>query len=114
MFHQKKTSNAGYIHQKPAAQTNTSIQGQKELNPSSIGSFLSKHWWALAYYQKNKKIKKAPSSIYVCYYNYYLTTFYNSLTLPAIHCHLIHKLHIATYYLDYVSVKLLNLSECYL
>jgi hypothetical protein len=59
MFHQKKKiSNAGYIHQKPAAQTNTSIQGQKELNPSSIGSFLSKHWWALAYYQKNKKIKK--------------------------------------------------------
>merc|ERR1711997_766131 len=30
----KKTSNAGYIHQKPAAQTNTSIQGQEELNPS--------------------------------------------------------------------------------
>jgi len=44
----KKTSNAGYIHQKPAAQTNTSIQGQEELNPLSIGSFLSKHWWALA------------------------------------------------------------------
>jgi hypothetical protein len=51
----KKTSNAGYIHQKPAAQTNTSIQGQEELNPSSIGSFLSKHWWALATKKKNKK-----------------------------------------------------------
>ena len=87
-----------------------SILGQEELNPSSIGSFLSKHWWALA---TKKKIRKS-TIIYLCLLlYYYLTTFYNSLTLPAIHCHLIHKLHIATYYLDYVSVKLLNLSECY-
>merc|ERR1712008_203425 len=39
----KKKSNYPCLnHLKPAAQTNTSIQGQKELNPSSIESFLSK------------------------------------------------------------------------
>merc|ERR1739838_1173727 len=38
------------------------------------------------------------------------TTFYNSLTLPIVTSY---ASVIATYYLDYVSVKLLNLSECY-
>merc|ERR1711928_161805 len=38
------------------------------------------------------------------------TTFYNSLTLPFVTSY---ASVIATYYLDYVSVKLLNLSECY-